>query len=60
MLADRLKKYREKRDFPRTAEPSREGGKSAVKSGRRYLIQKHAATRLHFDLRLELDHALAS
>jgi len=60
MPADRLKKYREKRDFRRTAEPSGEGTAPSVKTTRRFLIQKHAATRLHFDLRLELDGALAS
>ena len=48
-----LAKYRAKRDFTRTAEPS--GQQSGVKSsGRlRYVIQKHAATRLHYDFRLE-------
>ncbi|HXS08034.1 MAG TPA: non-homologous end-joining DNA ligase [Rhizomicrobium sp.] len=48
-----LAKYRAKRDFAVTAEPS--GKRSGVKpSGRlRYVIQKHAATRLHYDFRLE-------
>ena len=49
----RLKKYQSMRDFNVTAEPS---GKSAkvARSGRlRYVIQKHAATRLHYDFRLE-------
>jgi bifunctional non-homologous end joining protein LigD len=50
---DRLSTYREKRDFRKTAEPSGKVAR-ARKSGLRYLIQKHAATRLHFDLRLEL------
>lgn len=55
---DRLKTYREKRDFTRTAEPS--GG--ASKSGRklRYLIQKHAARREHYDFRLEWSGTLLS
>jgi bifunctional non-homologous end joining protein LigD len=58
---DRLKTYREKRDFRRTAEPSGEGGsKRRAAEGRRYLIQKHDATRLHFDFRLEIDGVLAS
>jgi bifunctional non-homologous end joining protein LigD len=54
-----LDTYRAKRDFTRTAEPS---GKASRRKpgGFRYLIQKHAATRLHFDLRLELDGVLLS
>jgi bifunctional non-homologous end joining protein LigD len=48
-----LKTYRTKRDFTRTAEPS--GSRSVLPCAHlRYVIQKHAATRLHFDLRLEL------
>jgi bifunctional non-homologous end joining protein LigD len=54
---DTLPRYREKRDFTKTSEPE---GKSAAKSGHRYLIQKHAATRLHYDFRLELDGVLKS
>jgi bifunctional non-homologous end joining protein LigD len=47
------------RDFTKTAEPS---GTLPVKSSKRlrYVIQKHAATRLHFDLRLELDGVFKS
>jgi bifunctional non-homologous end joining protein LigD len=50
----KLAVYRAKRDFSKTAEP---GGQTAVASApaRRFVIQKHAATRLHYDLRLELD-----
>jgi bifunctional non-homologous end joining protein LigD len=57
-MLDRLKKYREKRDFTRTKEPA---GKP-VKSRKRlsYLIQKHAARRLHYDFRLEWNGALMS
>jgi bifunctional non-homologous end joining protein LigD len=49
-----LAKYRAKRDFSKTAEPS---GDAAVKKakGLRFVIQKHAASHLHDDLRLELD-----
>ena len=49
----KLAKYRAKRDFEKTAEPS---GESAVMPSpqRRFVIQKHAARRLHYDLRLEL------
>src|SRR4051812_2150081 len=49
----KLAKYRSKRDFTRTAEPS--GVAPVAPSKRlRYVIQKHAARRLHYDLRLEL------
>lgn len=54
----KLSKYRAKRDFAKTAEPSGNGNKDAV--GHSYLIQKHAASRLHYDLRLELDGVLKS
>ncbi len=58
-MADRLATYRAKRDFSRTAEP---GGSIADRSqaGNRYLIQKHDATRMHFDFRLERDGVLMS
>ena len=54
-----LKTYRTKRDFTRTAEPS---GETAVAPSNRlrFVIQKHAATRLHYDLRLELDGVFKS
>jgi bifunctional non-homologous end joining protein LigD len=58
---EQLTEYREKRDFKRTAEP--EGGtKRATSGGKKldFVIQKHAATRLHFDLRLELDDVMKS
>src|SRR5688572_9472239 len=58
-MADLLKTYREKRDFKKTAEPSGTAQKRAA-GGNRYLIQKHAATRLHYDLRLEKDGVLKS
>jgi bifunctional non-homologous end joining protein LigD len=50
----RLSLYNRKRDFAVTSEPP---GKIAKAAGtkRRFVIQRHAATRLHFDLRLELD-----
>src|SRR5579862_9165633 len=54
-----LAEYRRKRDFSKTAEP--EGG--TVRGRQRalqYVIQKHAASRLHFDLRLELDGVMKS
>lgn len=52
-----LETYNEKRDFTQTAEPR---GKKARKAGRSFVIQKHAATRLHYDLRLEMDGVLKS
>jgi len=59
-VADKkLATYRAKRDFTRTREPS---GKGAVAAGGypRYVIQKHEATRLHYDLRLEVDGVFKS
>jgi bifunctional non-homologous end joining protein LigD len=54
-----LARYQQKRDFTQTAEPS---GRLAVapSSGLRFVIQKHAASRLHYDLRLELDGVFKS
>jgi hypothetical protein len=43
----------EMRDFSQTAEPSGKDAKVVPSNRRRFVIQKHAATRLHFDLRLE-------
>ena len=55
-----LDEYRQKRDFSKTAEPS--GGASAQRASTvlQFVIQKHAATSLHFDLRLELDGVMKS
>jgi bifunctional non-homologous end joining protein LigD len=52
-----LKTYRAKRKFGVTAEPK---GKVARAKGRAFVIQKHAARRLHYDLRLELDGVMKS
>jgi len=52
-----LAKYREKRDFAKTEEPS---GKARRKSGNSYVIQKHDASHLHYDFRLELGGVLLS
>src|SRR6202047_1267999 len=56
---NKLSKYRAKRDFSKTAEPSGQT-KIATSNRRRFIIQKHAATRLHYDLRLELDGVFKS
>ncbi len=55
---DALQRYRQRRDFQATPEPSGDGG--ARDAGLRFVIQEHHATRLHWDLRLEHDGALAS
>jgi bifunctional non-homologous end joining protein LigD len=60
-----LKKYREMRDFSKTAEPSglsrgSGGAKAAKSTRRRFVVQKHDATRLHYDFRLELDGTFKS
>src|SRR3954465_15054184 len=52
-----LKEYRRKRDFEKTAEPE---GKTARTDQYRFVIQKHAASRLHYDFRLEIDGTLKS
>jgi bifunctional non-homologous end joining protein LigD len=54
-----LARYRAKRDFTRTAEPS---GSAPARRSRalRFVIQKHAASHLHFDWRLELDGVMKS
>ena len=51
--------YRKKRDFEKTAEPSGDG-KVTPSKRRRFVIQKHDATRLHYDLRLEFDGVFKS
>lgn len=55
---DSLKKYREKRDFRRTSEPQGEKEKSSAQP--MFVIQKHDASRLHYDFRLEVDGVLKS
>jgi bifunctional non-homologous end joining protein LigD len=59
VAARKLSTYRARRDFSKTAEPR---GRQARKASRqlRFVIQKHAARRLHYDLRLELDGVFKS
>jgi bifunctional non-homologous end joining protein LigD len=54
-----LARYQEMRDFGKTAEPSGKVSTSGLPANA-YLIQKHAATRLHYDFRLALDGVLKS
>ncbi|HKT20423.1 MAG TPA: DNA ligase D [Stellaceae bacterium] len=59
MPKPKLARYKSKRDFAKTAEPA--GGGAVAPSQRlRFVIQKHAARRLHYDLRLELDGVFKS
>jgi bifunctional non-homologous end joining protein LigD len=59
MAKKKLADYQAKRDFKKTSEPS---GKAKVRAAEypRFVIQKHAATRLHYDLRLEHDGVFKS
>jgi bifunctional non-homologous end joining protein LigD len=52
-----LERYREKRDFNATPEPK---GRKGRRKGQSFVIQKHAARRLHYDFRLEMDGVLRS
>ena len=54
---DSLSAYRAKRSLGATPEPA---GTSAAPPGRRFIMHKHAASHLHYDLRLEMDGALKS
>jgi bifunctional non-homologous end joining protein LigD len=55
--ADLLAEYNRKRDFAKTAEPAGKNGKTG---GNTFIVQKHAARRLHWDFRLEIDGVLKS
>jgi bifunctional non-homologous end joining protein LigD len=55
-----LAEYKRKRDFKKTAEPAGKPLPKKVKGASRFVIQKHAARRLHFDFRLEMEGVLKS
>ncbi|WP_435770830.1 DNA polymerase ligase N-terminal domain-containing protein [Nocardioides sp. SYSU DS0651] len=54
-----LATYRRKRDFRRTPEPAGGGGPTGG-AERRFVVQRHRASRLHYDLRFEIDGVLVS
>jgi bifunctional non-homologous end joining protein LigD len=57
-MGDLLDVYRRKRDFTRTPEPT--GEVRAASRGARFVVQRHRARRLHYDLRFEIDGVLVS
>ncbi|MBA4088824.1 MAG: DNA ligase D [Novosphingobium sp.] len=57
-VRDPLAAYNAKRDFTRTGEPS--GKKASSRTGNLFIVQKHDATRLHWDFRIEVDGVLKS
>jgi bifunctional non-homologous end joining protein LigD len=59
MVKKLLARYRAKRDFSKTAEPCGDA-KIRTTKGLRFVIQKHATSHLHYDLRLELDGVFKS
>ena len=60
-VRSQLAEYRRKRDFKKTKEPSGESSSAAPRASTlRFVIQKHAASHLHFDWRLEVDGTMKS
>src|SRR5437660_1278475 len=63
-MSDRLERYRKKRDAARTSEPGVRATAGRRRRGKdkapRFAIQKHAASSLHYDFRLEVDGSLRS
>jgi bifunctional non-homologous end joining protein LigD len=60
MAASKLDTYQSMRDFSRTAEPSGDNAAVVPSQALRFVIQKHAASHLHFDLRLEYEGTFRS
>jgi bifunctional non-homologous end joining protein LigD len=60
MARKQLARYRAKRNFRRTAEPSGRNARARPSQVLRFVVQKHAARRLHYDLRLELEGVFRS
>ena len=58
IMQEKTKAYREKRDFHKTSEPA--GERRKQQGGRRFVIQQHDASSLHYDFRLEVDGVLVS
>ncbi len=58
MSGDGLSSYRKKRNFKRTSEPP--GSSDSSQGGLRFVIQKHDASSLHYDFRLEVNGVLVS
>jgi len=59
-MADRLAAYRRKRDFARTPEPAPARTRGQHRGEARFVVQRHRARRLHYDLRFEIDGVLVS
>src|SRR5258706_8827524 len=59
-MTDGLREYHRKRDCTRTREPAGDGASRGRAARPSFVIQKHAARRLHYDFRLELDGVLKS
>ena len=60
VTSDPLARYRHKRDFTRTPEPSGAATAGSGGAARRFVVQRHRARRLHYDFRLEIDGVLVS
>ena len=60
LVDEQLDRYRSMRDFSKTAEPSGDAESAATTEALPFVIQKHAATRLHYDFRLGLHGVLKS
>src|SRR5260370_37206857 len=55
-----MTEYNRKRDFKKTSEPAGKPVPKKIKGASRFVIQKHAARRLHYDFRLEMEGVLKS